>query len=372
MKILFHINSLGKGGAEHVVSVLADRLAADGKQVVIATEWTADEEYAVAESVKRITVGLTDADEKKSRVLKIYLRMKYLRKCIEREQPDIVISFMQKANYRAAWAMKGMNIPLLVSVRNDPKIDYAGMRNRIWNHMMTHRAAGCVFQTKEASEFFSKDFQEKSRILLNPMEDKFLHMELPEKRRSVIVTVGRITRQKNQLLLVKAFSSMLEQNISKQLPADLELHIYGADSGDGSLEELNDYIRVKNIEDKVRFMGTTTHLDQEIVDASLFVLPSDYEGMPNALIEAMAMGIPCIATDCPCGGPATLIQHEENGYLIPVGGLKELQEAMEYMLMHPEQAEKMGRKAMEIRTMVNATAVYAAWKQYIEEIIEKK
>ncbi len=104
MKILFHINSLGRGGAERVVSILANQFAKDGNDVLVATQWYAEDEYPLSESVRRIPVGLTDADDKKGRVGKAVARLSRLRRCIRTEQPDVVISFCNKANFRSATA----------------------------------------------------------------------------------------------------------------------------------------------------------------------------------------------------------------------------------------------------------------------------
>lgn len=124
-KILFHINSLGKGGAERVVSVLSRYFAQDGYEVVIVTLWRAGEEYALSGAVKRIDLGELSEGRRGGRRLLALRRFTDLRRVIRKERPDLVISFCVKANFRSAYAMLGMKIPLLVSVRNDPKIDYA-------------------------------------------------------------------------------------------------------------------------------------------------------------------------------------------------------------------------------------------------------
>ena len=349
MKILFHLNSMGRGGAERVVSILSKSFADRGDEVVVATQWYSENEYELGEKVRRISVGLTEEDEKQGRLKRAWIRLWRLRNCIKKESPDLVISFCNKANFRSAFSLIGMKIPLLVSVRNDPKKDYAPYKLPTW--LMEKKAAGCVFQTPDAQQFFSRKLQEKSRIIFNPLSEKYLEKDAKEEtciRKPEIVTVGRISCQKNQLLLFQAFA-----DIEKAYP-DYVLKIYGDVQDETIYEELQQFIKEKRLDKKVFFMGTSDSLKEEIKDAALFVLPSDYEGMPNALIEAMVMGIPSVATDCPCGGSAMLMENKVSGMLVPVGDKEALKEA---------------KKIVE---KVHPQVVSREWGDYIETVMKNR
>lgn len=361
-KLLFHINSMGKGGAERVVSVLSEMFAGDGYEVVIVTLWRAKEEYPLAEGIRRINLGDDGKLEKAGRIRLAVGRLWTLRTLIRKEDPDLVISFCNKANFRCSYCMLGMKIPLLVSVRNDPRIDYFPHKNGV--SRMERRASGCVFQTKDALACFDEKFQKKSRVIWNPIDEKYLiDKEKPVKQAKYLVTVGRLSAQKNQLLLLKAFSL-----IRKELP-EYQLRIYGEESERGVKKMLTEYIEQEQMQDCVLFMGQSSHLEKEIRDASLFILSSDYEGMPNALMEAMAMGIPVISTDCPCGGPAELIEDGVSGLLVPVGDEKELASAIMRVLRGPELWERLSRNGMEIKKRVSPDKIYGEWKAFVEEII---
>lgn len=362
-KILFHINSLGKGGAERVISILSSLFAKDDYQVAIATEWTAQNEYDCSRMVKRIHVGLTEQEETKGRIYKAVVRLGRLRKCIKKEKPDIIISFCNKANFRAVYASFGWNIPLLVSVRNDPTRDYLPYKRD--TKAMSKRVAGCVFQTKEAKAFFDENLQKKSRVIWNPLDDKYLTSGQREKNPAGIVTAGRITKQKNQLLLIKAY-----EKIREKYP-DEKVYIYGEDSGDGSMEKLQKYIVEHNLCESVKFMGLSNQLEKELLSYKVFVLSSDHEGMPNALMEAMALGLPVIATDDATGGAHQMIKDGENGLLVPVGDDKALSDALIKILSNEENANVMGEKAKEICKEVKATVIYEKWKDYVEELLHK-
>lgn len=363
MKILFHLNSMGRGGAERVVSILSNHFAEMGNEVIVATEWFSEKEYPLLSSVKRISVGLTEKEDQKGRVQKIILRHTKLRACIRKEAPDLVISFCNKANFRCAISMLGMRIPLLVSVRNDPQKDYAPYRFSTW--LMQKKAKGCVFQTPDAKSFFSETFQKKSTIIFNPLSEGICNYSLPEvvERKKEIVTVGRISEQKNQLLLVKAFHT-----IASDFP-DYSLKIYGEVQDKDVYETLQAYIEDNDLQERVLFMGASEKIQEKISTASLFVLPSDFEGMPNALIEAMALGIPCISTDCPCGGSALLIEQNKSGILVPVSDEMEMADAMKKLLTDSMFAEKLGLHAREVREKVLPDRICEQWIQYIDEIL---
>ena len=376
LKIMFHINSLGKGGAERVVSLLSQEFSKEGYQVVIATEWVEDKEYELLPSVRRIHVGLNEKQEQASSLLKQWFRVSNLRKSIQNEKPDVILSFCIKANYRATMATTGMKIPVITSVRSDPKVDYIGVKNSIINKLFFNRAAGCVFQTEEAQSFFHKDLQKKSTIICNPANEYFLNARLKEPRKK-IVCVGRLVKSKNQLMLIRSFEEIL-----KKYP-DYHLYLYGGSSLDDYQEILKKYVEEKMIsiwdeskkdtiaaklQNYVHFMGVKDHLEQEIADAQIFVLPSDYEGMPNALMEAMAMGLPCISTDCPCGGSRYWIQHDRNGKLIPVGDQQALTKELLDYIEHPKKAQEMGELARRCLKDAELPKVYEQWKSYINQV----
>lgn len=365
-KIMFHLHCLGKGGAERVVVNLAEQFAGHQYQVDIVVAEEMDNEYELTAGITKYFAGVgPEAAQSGSRMGRFFRKIKNLRQIIKKVQPDIVIAFGKSANYRAMMATTGMSIPVLVSVRNDPAIDYKGVANRVLNKLFLERAKGCVFQTEEARRFFAIKLQNKSRIMLNPIHEKYLStqrkQDIREKR---IVTVGRLARQKNQLLLIQAF-----EKIQAGFP-DYQLYLYGGKTQDDTGEKLEQYVQEHKLGGKIKFMGVRDDLEQQLPDAALFVLPSDYEGMPNVLMEAMAMGMPVIATDCPCGGPRALIEDGVNGILVPVKDVDAMAGAMQRMLSNPAEAEQMGQRAADIKKSANAETIFVEWEKWIQEIVE--
>lgn len=361
-KVVFHINSLEQGGAERVVTTLANRFAKDGYEVIIATEWFAENEFVPEGSVKRVHVGLSEEQKKAGRKRQFFLRIANLRKFLKKEKPDIVIAFAKKAIYRALMATFFLRIPVLISVRANPYTAYVSKADKILIPLLFGRAKGCVFQTQGAKEFFSPKIGRKSKIILNPINEKYLHEEPAPKRRKTVVHSGRINGAKNQLMLLNAFLMVHEKH------PDYDLEIYGGDSGDGIFQKLENFIRKQDAGEYIRLMGASDNLNKQLKDAALFAFSSDREGLPNSLMEAMALGLPVVATDCPCGGPATLIQDGENGLLTPVKDAKAMAAAMSRIIEDPALAEKLGANAGKIREVASEEKICKMWEEYVEEL----
>lgn len=362
-KILCHINSLGKGGAERVMSNLINMFVEDNVEIVLATEWYAEDEYIVDDNVRRIHVGLTENQEKGNRIQKLVNRFANLRKCIKNEKPDIVFAFSKNANYRAILATVGLGIPVVVSERSDPNFQYKGAFGRFKGEFIYSLASGNVFQTEYAKQFFSKRIQKKSTVIMNPLNEKYLSCEQAAIRTKEIVTVGRLSEVKNQRLMVEAM-----EELRKGYP-EYVLKIYGSDIGEGTEEQLKQLIHKYQLESHVFLMGNSDTLEKEILNATMFLLTSDYEGMPNALMEAMAMGIPCVATDCPCGGSRYLLEKNQSGLLIPVNDSQALIGAMKYIIEHEAAAQEMGKHAQYVTSEMHPQKIYYEWKTYLEQQI---
>lgn len=360
-KIVFHLNTLAQGGAERVVSTLANRLAEDF-EVIIATMWYSENEYEIDKRVRRVSVGLTGKQEHKGRIGKAFYRMYNLHAFLKEEKPDIVISFEKKANYRALIAVMGMKIPTIVSVRTNPYLHYVSFADRFLLPLLFSRAAGAVFQTVGAKEFFSPEIQKRSRVILNPINSKYLNLDKVAVRKKEVVQSGRIVGFKNQHMLIEAFMAVHEKH------PDYILKFYGEDSGDGTWELLEKCIDANNAREFVFLMGGSNQLEKDIIDASVYAFSSDWEGLPNALMEAMAMGLPVVATDCPCGGPATLIQNEVDGLLIPIKDKEEMANAINRMIEDRTFAERLGDNARGIAERANAEMICEQWKEYILEL----
>ena len=231
---------------------------------------------------------------------------------------------MPHVNVYTWLSLLGTNIPFIVSERNDPRRDPPQKLLRLLKGMSFSSANGCVFQTNDAMNYYKKSVIEKSVVILNPIvvNNEIKH----QSKNKIILYVGRFTTQKNLPCLLDAFA-----RANKELHGEYKLKIYG----DGPLkDELLKKVEELQIIDNVIFAGKNNDWQKEELDDSLFVLSSDYEGMPNSLLEALSLGIPCISTDCPAGGPKELSNQGFNLTLVPVNDSEQMANAIINILEH--------------------------------------
>lgn len=361
-KIAFHLNCLAIGGAERVVSNLAAQFAEEGYEVVVATEWEEQEEYTLDSRVRRMSVGIGKEEEGKGRISKMFLRLQRLRQFIKREKPDVLIAFAQKANYRTLIATIGMKQKVVACVRTDPVGHYDSFIDGICIRFLFRRAAGFVFQTEGQRDFFPDFVKKRSVVILNPLNEKYIGLPSVDSHEKEVVHSGRIVDFKNHELLIRAFARVHQKH------PDYVLKCYGPDSGDGTLEKIEHCIKELGAESYVKLMGASDELEKLLPKASVYAFSSDWEGLPNALLEAMAMGLPVVATDCPCGGPATIIQNGKNGILIPVRDEDALTEKINLLIEDRKLAGRLGENARRISEIANVQAVYEQWRNYLEAL----
>ena len=361
-KIIFHLNCLEQGGAERVVTNLANQFVENGYDVIIATEWYGENEFQTDDRVRRIHVGLTKEDEQKNRIVQFLLRVKYLRRLIKEERPDILVPFARRAIYRGLMAALFVKVPVLISIRTDPVGHYEEWSDKIQIPILFPRVDGCVFQTEGARDFFAPRLQKNSRIILNPLNPKYIGVPVPKKRNKTVVQSGRLVDFKNQPMLLRAFAKVHAKH------PDYDLKIYGGDSFDGTTEILEGLIEELQAQDYIHLMGASDSLEKDLADAALFAFTSDWEGLPNALMEAMAIGLPIVATDCPCGGPRTIMTDGVDGLLIPIQDEEALVAGINRLIEEPEFAQKLGMEARKIADRANGQTIFEQWRDYMEEI----
>ena len=356
-KYVFYIDSMQLGGANRVMANLANHFSERGAEVVLINDIIPEKdvpEYEICKSIKRIFLDIHST----SPIISNIKRICKLRHIIKKENPNIVLSFMGPPNIRMLLAGLGLRYPKIVSVRNDPYKEYGSGLVKIITNFIFKFADGCVFQTQDASRYFSRSLQKKSKIIFNPVGNQFYKVTQVSNPHNV-VTVGRLSPQKNQALLITAFTK-----IAHDFPNE-NLIIYG----EGELRnDLEDLAREYGIEERVVLPGRISYISEKLSEAKIFVLPSDYEGMPNALMEAMAVGIPVISTDCPCGGPKILIEDESQGILVPCNNAEALAQALCRLLKDDDLREKMGAAGEKRALMFKPDVIFSHWENYIDDV----
>lgn len=359
MKILFAIDTLGKGGAERVITNLANYFIKEN-DVSIMTLRNVPTEYELNEKIS--IVNIQQDGKYKNKIIREIKNINKIKHEIERSSPDIIITFLPAITYRLMIANIINKKKVIISVRNDPKIEYNNIIKKTLMKILYTRANGFIFQTEEAKSFFSKKIQMKSEIIPNPINESFIEKPFGGERKKEIVSVGRLEEQKNHKMLIKAFSRISEEY------KDYKLIIYGEGNERENLEKL---ITDLNLVDKVLLPGKVDNIKEKIYNASAFILSSDYEGMPNALMEAMALGIPVISTNCPCGGPRFLINNNKNGILVPIKDEEKMKIAIEKLLGDRKFANSISTNASKISIELHPKKINKKWENFIKERMVK-
>lgn len=354
--ILLFISALRKGGAERVMVNLADCLHRQGIRVTLVTQYLCENEYELPDGIPRLFSEITGEEAAGGRIGDFLARYRKLRRIIREQDPDCVLSFIGKNNLMAVGACLFTRIPVVVSVRGEPGSEYGSALMRFLARTLFGLAAGVIVQTRSVMDFFPGWIRRKAVILKNPLNPAFVRPRFEGKRDGRILTVGRVDRNKNQEMMIRAFA-----RIAGDFP-EASMVLYGEGE---QREGLKGLVKELGLTGRVSLPGAQTDIADKIYTGSMFLLASGHEGMPNALIEAMCLGLPCISTDCPCGGPAELIRDGENGFLIPVGDEEALAERMRLLLADPERAERMGRQAAGLLEDYRPEKVNADWTRYL-------
>lgn len=349
-RIAFVLGGMSFGGAERVISILANHYAAKGWKTDILTLLKPDCDFVLDPSIRHIHMGGSAA----SRALRAPRWLFELNRYLRREKPDVVVSFAARINLLVLGASLLARKPrLIISERNDPMKDTRTAGVRQLTELLYPRTDAIIFQTQHAKGCFGARVQSKGAVIANPVSTGLPRSTRTSER---IVAVGKLMQQKNHAMLINAYAALIER-----CPLKHTLHIYG----DGPLRaELERMIKTLGLEGKVFLEGWKANVNEEIADAQLFVLPSDYEGLSNALMEAVAMGMPCISTNC--AGAAELIQNEKSGLIVPVGDCEALARAMARMLTQPSFAEQMGNAAAEHARSFATENILKLWEKVIE------
>ena len=331
MKIVFVLPDMPGGGTERVVSLLANEYVKRGFQTAILLFAGNQVAYPLDERIEIFIAGKASGGNPFIQISRLFRMRKFYKK----NKDCYIFSFCVRGSIFSVIAAAGIPHRFLVSERNDPT-RMSGQKLRDWSY---RRAEKIILQTDDVKHCFTKDIQDKSAVIPNPVSG-----DMPEpfkgERKKRIVSVGRLQPQKNHKLLLDAFAVFHKQY------EDYELHIFGI----GELEaELKNRAKELHIEDYVFFRGFCSDVQHEIWDSAMFVLSSDYEGISNSMIEALSMGVPVISTDCPVGGSRTYIEDGINGILTPVGDAKALSDAMIKLADNPEFARILSANGAKIK-----------------------
>ncbi len=349
-RIAFVIGNMQRDGAERVISILAGYYCKKGWTVDIVTLLDCKCDYELDINISIVSI----CRESKSYYGNILFWTNGIRRYAKSKKPKKIVSFVARINILTLIACFGLKINIIVSERNDPAADGRSNFVRIATFILYKLADCIVFQTLWAQSCFPKSIIKKSIVIPNPVKVSALASNIKMKK---IVAVGRLEPQKNHAMLISAF-----KKIHDCYP-DYSLYIYGEGRLRGSLIK---QIQLLGLEEAVFLPGSAKDIHKKIADAEMFVLSSNYEGLSNALLEAMMMGLPCISTDC--AGSNEVIQNNINGLLIPMGDTDKLAECMKQLINDKEFSSQISQESQMTSRQFDSEIVIRKWESAIENI----
>lgn len=354
MKIAFYINHIGIGGAERVLTNLCNRFAETDEVYLITSQPDPFHHYETSEKVNRICLCKKRYNNFILRNLFLCIRLKAKLKYIK---PDCVVSFLGEPNMRLLF-INDKYYRKIISIRNDPSKEYPKKITQFIFRRLLANSDGIVCQTKDVVTWLPSNVRDKAKIIMNQVDSSFYNIK--REKGKYYVALGRLTAQKNYNLMIKSFAKFAKVH------NEAELRIYG----EGELkEDLSNLIMELKAENNIKIIKPVNNVPEVLSKSKGFILTSDYEGMPNALLEAMAIGLPVISTDCPCGGPRMMIQNNYNGILLPLRDEDKLVNALINIEENEGFANYLSKNAKNTALNNHPDIVFKEWKLYLNKEI---
>jgi len=366
MRITLVISSMGSGGAERVMSIIANYWADRGEDITLITYYPKNKDfYKLHSHIKRANLGLlyNQSTTVWSAIKNNYTRLSRLRAVIQESHPDVVVSFMDRNNVLTLIATIGLSIPVVVSERTNPKQHSIGP---VWNclrYLFYSTAEALVIQS-EAIKGWATGIISSKRLYVIPNPvlpvPKIMNYDTSFSIQSpFIVSMGRLDQYKGFDKLIEAFA----QNYKKFPQWSLVI------LGEGpQRNQLESYAHELGISSRIHFPGQIHEPHATLQQADIYVLSSKYEGFPNALLEAMSCGLAVISFDCPTG-PSDIIRNEQDGLLIPPEDVKALIKAIEDLMGDENKRQRLGAQARSVMERFSIEKIIKKWDKVLNEVL---
>lgn len=361
MRTIFLLASLGSGGAERVVSLLANRMCEDGHDIQIVCLKYNDVYYTLHEKIKVVAATYHASN----RMLELF----WLRKYIKTEKPDVVIPFTEGVYCFTILSLLGTGIPIIASERLDPAV--MSLPRKILKRLLLPYADWLVVQTESIKAYFSKSIQKKTSVIYNPVNDEAIENHRMDSRvqssnaassvqsskQNRIISVARLYPQKNQKIMIEAFAK-----IADEFP-DWQLVIFGEGPLRSSLELL---VKSLKLDGRVLLPGRTEHVIEELRKSKIFCLSSDYEGMSNSMIEAICVGLPIVSTKV--SGTKELVEEKGTGLLVELNDVDSMAIALKKLIGDDSLRKEMCVNGKNAAKLFKLETIIANWYQLIGQL----
>jgi GalNAc-alpha-(1->4)-GalNAc-alpha-(1->3)-diNAcBac-PP-undecaprenol alpha-1,4-N-acetyl-D-galactosaminyltransferase len=354
MRISCVIASLGSGGAERVMLSLCAAWAARGDAVTLFTFDDGRHDFhSVPIGVTRVALDIAGASTSSAGAIRANaVRLRALRHALRSASPDVIVSFTDRTNVSTLLAVRGLGIPVVISERIDPRRHDIGRAWSALRRVAYRSATALVVQTERVRSWAETHVSPaKVHVIGNPVRDVAAPTVAAGARADTIAAVGRLVPQKGFDTLLRAFALVHGTHPTWRLVI----------SGEGPLRApLEAQVRALGLDAVVSLPGRTSTVDDVLAESAVFVLSSRYEGFPNVLLEAMASGCACVATDCD-SGPSDLLDHDALGLLVPVDDAIALAGAMTRVLDDPAYRSRLGESARASTQRFAPARMLQAW-----------
>jgi glycosyltransferase involved in cell wall biosynthesis len=360
-KLALVIHALDQGGAQRAFACLANYWArAEHEVTVVTLAERSTDVFELDPKVNRVALGLVgDSGNAWQALVNNRRRIRAIRTALHDSGARQIISFVDQTNILTLIAARPLRIPVVVAERTDPRHHRIG---RVWSVLRRfhyRRAAAVVVQTESVQQWVSTWSGCSIVIIPNAIDAPMEHLPQPvdqeSSKRRVIAAMGRLSREKGFDILINVFAALQECH------PDWNLRIIG----DGPQRQPLSEQAKRLASDRVQFSGWVADPAEILGRCHLFVLPSQYEGFPNALLEAMAAGLPVVSFDCD-SGPSDIVRHDVDGLLVSAGDAALLQAAMDRCMSDDPLRKRLGKRAREVVDRFSREATMARWDELLE------
>ena len=366
MRLTLVIGALRCGGAERVLTSLANGWRREGHAVTVVTFCDGSEPpyFPLDPDVLLAPLGVANPSLRVvEAVTNNVTRVRALRAAFRQHRPDVVVSFLTAVNVLALVAAAGRAIPVVVSERVHPGLDPLP---RVWRWLragLYERAGAVVVQTQRTAEWFPRRMRSRIVVIPNAVARSATGGSRQAGRgfHRTLLGVGRLNRQKGFDLLVRAFAEAARHR------HDWNLTI----AGDGPERETLEALAASSgVADRVHLIGRQSDIRRTFAEAAVFALPSRWEGFPNALLEAMAAGLPVVAADCPTG-PREIIRDERDGLLVKIEDVESLARALARLIDDVDLRQRLGAEAARSVDRYDPEAIQQRWNALVADVADR-
>lgn len=369
MKIVIIIPTLSMGGAERVAVSLSNWIATHKEDEIHLINMGKNTHNFEFNKNLKVYHKNYDTDSIKGfksirLIKKLRLKIKYIINILNDIKPDVIFEMLYyPIFFIIPYKFKNKNTIIIGSERNNPKAKGVTLQKKILAKIIPLICDAYIFQTETVRKMFNKKIQKKSIVIPNSVSNPYIdNVDIKSEKEKVISNMGRLHYQKGQDILINAFKI-----VNEKYP-EYKLIIYGEGEEREDLESLISYLK---LDDKVMLAGKDSHAIEKVAKSEIFVFTSRYEGMPNALLEAMACGLPCISTDC-IAGPSEIIENNKNGILVEVDNVDEIAEKIIYIIENKDIANELGKNARKVKEDYSIDNIFNKYYNFIKEVYEKR